>query len=57
MTLREEVVGMLQNGPRIEENLEIDIKSNITNLRLAVGELQNIAVRPAEEIDRLDADT
>jgi len=55
MALREEVARIMQNGPRIEEGLEVDIQSNLTNLRAAVHELQHVAVRLAEEIDKLTA--
>ena len=54
VSVRDEVVGMLQDGPRIADRLEVEIQPNLTNLRIAVGELQNIVVRLAEEIDRLD---
>jgi hypothetical protein len=55
MTVRDEVVAVLQSRPRQEGGAD-DAGVDINNLRAAVRELQDAVIRLAEEIDRDRAD-
>ena len=54
MSVRDEVVKLLNSYGRVEEGLTKEPEADIVNLRAAVRELQATVVYLADELDRRD---
>lgn len=54
MSVKDEVVRILTSGSRATEGVHTEPEADIANLRVAVGELQQIVVLLAEELDQRD---
>jgi hypothetical protein len=52
MSMRDEIVRILQSRGRVQGGTA-EPEPDITNLRAAVGEVQDAVVRLAEEIDKM----